>query len=395
VGDHLRRRGAEQPRQGRKLGRKWPPCGSATGSPTGFSDRRVIEVLTARELCALPDPDRSDELLGPLVVRGCRTIVGGHTGEGKTTFTAAIIAAIVKRNGFLEWDGDGRRALVLDLEQGLRTVKRVLREAGLVESDDVDYARIPDGLALDTNPDDVAAVVELLEWRPYDVVVLDPHYKAHRGESNEERVVVDFMRQLDAWRARFGFALILPVHYRKPAAGIKGPPTIHDLFGSSGLVRGAEVIVGIRRVSDGYSRLDFFKDREGELPVGKSWGLLFDRAQGFRRDPNDEEEGGYQKAPPRAIAEWIREQGGEARPGEIREHFDLGDEALRNRRDDLAELSIEYVGSGPNARYRVATDPAPANPRHRAPEVLSFDDAALNPDPAPPRDRPGAGSRNA
>lgn len=262
----------------------------AEGSQTDEKRAFSIEVLTARALCALPDPPRSDELLGPLVVRGCRTIIGGHTGEGKSTYTTALVAAIVKGEPFLEWQGAGGRALVLDLEQGLRTVKRVLREAGLAASDHVDYARIPDGLALDKNVHDIAAVLEVLERRPYDVVVLDPHYKAHRGESNEERPMVDFMRQLDAWRAQFGFALVLPCHYRKPSREIKGTPTIHDLFGSSAIVRGAEVVIGLERKSDGYSRLHFFKDREGELPVGEGWGLLFDREQGFRRDPQDGEE---------------------------------------------------------------------------------------------------------
>lgn len=262
----------------------------AEGSQTDEKRSFSIEVLTARALCAMPDPPRSDELLGPLVMRGCRTIIGGHTGEGKSTYTAALVAAIVKGEPFLEWQGAGGCALVLDLEQGLRTVKRVLREAGLADSDDVDYARIPDGLALDKNVHDIAAVLEVLERKPYDVVVLDPHYKAHRGESNEERPMVDFMRQLDAWRTQFGFALVLPCHYRKPSREIKGTPTIHDLFGSSAIVRGAEVVIGLERKSDGYSRLHFFKDREGELPVGEAWGLLFDREQGFRRDPKDGEE---------------------------------------------------------------------------------------------------------
>ena len=51
--------------------------------------------------------------------------------------------------------------------------------------------------------------------------------------------------------------------------------------------RGAEIIVAIERVSDGYSRLRFLKDRSGRLPVGEAWGLLFDRETDYRRDPND------------------------------------------------------------------------------------------------------------
>jgi hypothetical protein len=63
--------------------------------------------------------------------------------------------------------------------------------------------------------------------------------------------------------------------------------SIHDLFGSSAYVRGAEVVLGLRRVSDGYAKLHFLKDRDGDLPISTAWGLLFDQEEGFRRDPND------------------------------------------------------------------------------------------------------------
>ena len=59
---------------------------------------------------------------------------------------------------------------------------------------------------------------------------------------------------------------------------------MHEFFGSSAYVRGAEVVLGLRRVRDGYARLHFFKDRDGGLPLGSSWGLLFDRERGFRRE---------------------------------------------------------------------------------------------------------------
>lgn len=36
-----------------------------------------LGVTTARALCALPDPPASEELLGPLLVRGQRLVLGG------------------------------------------------------------------------------------------------------------------------------------------------------------------------------------------------------------------------------------------------------------------------------------------------------------------------------
>jgi hypothetical protein len=65
-------------------------------------------------------------------------------------------------------------------------------------------------------------------------------------------------------------------------------------------VRGAEVVLGLQRLRDGYSRLHFLKDRDGDLPIGTAWGLLFDRESGYQRDPHDGE-----KKP--TAAETIRE----------------------------------------------------------------------------------------
>lgn len=257
-----------------------------TAPPTAV-EIRELAVLTARQTYELPDPPIADMLLGPAVVRRYRTIIAAGTGQGKTTLSLAMLAAIVNGQELLGWSGAGQcRALVVDLEQGLRTIKRRLREANLHDNDNIDVVRAPDGLSLDKELGDRMALQNVLE-NGYDVVLADPHYKMHRGESNEERATVDLMRQLDAWRDHYGFALILPAHNRKtldPTAKL----TIDDVFGSSALVRGAEIVLGIKLVSDGYSRLYFFKDRDGDLPVGaEPWGLLFDQDHGYRRDLND------------------------------------------------------------------------------------------------------------
>jgi hypothetical protein len=240
-----------------------------------------LDVMTTRELCALPDPSDSDQLLGPLVVRGQRLVLGGHTGEGKTTMTLAIVHAIVSGEEFLNWHGAGGcRALVIDAEQGTKTIKRRVREAGLADSDAVDYVRVPDGLSLDSDAQHVSEVERVLE-RGYGIVVADPLYKLHAGDSNAEREAVDLMRRFDAWRERYRFALLLPVHLRKPVPGT-GKFTIHDIFGSSAYVRGAELVLGVQRVSNGFSRLHFLKDRDGDLPIGEKWDLLFDQDEGYK-----------------------------------------------------------------------------------------------------------------
>lgn len=251
------------------------------------SEPLVVEVMTAKQICALADPDGGEELLGGLVVRRQRTVVGADTGAGKTTMTLGMLSAITRERQFLGYDGAGGKALVIDAEQGIRTLKKRLREADLQDSESVEYIRVPDGLALDSDEQHIAAIEAELAAGDYDVVLADPLYKLHRGDSNAERAAVDLMRTLDRWRERYGFALILLVHTRKPPPGSKF--SIHEFFGSSAYLRGAEIVLGLQLVRDGYSRLHYFKDRDGELPVRKSWGLLFDRAEGYRRDPEDGE----------------------------------------------------------------------------------------------------------
>jgi AAA domain len=247
-----------------------------------------LRVMTARELCQLPDPPADDQLLGPLVERGRRVVLGGHTGEGKTTLALQIVRAVVLGRELLNWRGAGVvRALVLDAEQGLKTIKRRLAEAGLADSELVDYVRVPDGLELDSNEEHVAEVERLVAGGGYALVCADPLYKLHAGDSNAEREAVDLMRRFDAWREAYRFALLLPVHCRKPQPGTRF--SIHDLFGSSAYVRGAEVVLGLQRTGDGAALLHWLKDRDGDLPVGTRWRLLFDRERGFRRDPKDGE----------------------------------------------------------------------------------------------------------
>jgi hypothetical protein len=161
-----------------------------------------------------------------------------------------------------------------------------LQEAGLDASENVDYIRVPDGLALNADQREIAQLESVLAAGGYSFVGADPLYKLHRGESNDERAMVDLMRRFDGWRERYGFHLWIGSHVRKPPFGTKF--SIHDLFGSSAVVRGAEIVLGLQRLSDGYAKLHFFKDRDGDLPpVFSKWGLTFDREHLFRRDPND------------------------------------------------------------------------------------------------------------
>ena len=267
-----------------------------------------LKVVTASDLCDEPDLD-SGQLLGPLLVAGGRTIVVGDTGEGKTTLALQLVRTVLHGDEFLNWTGAGEgRALVIDLEQGRRSVKRALRESHLEDAQDVDLVLVPDGLALDKEDEHVAELERVIGEGGYTIVVLDPYYKAHRAdEPNAERPIIDLMRVLDSLRSQYGFALILPAHPRKEPPGASGARklTIHDIAGSGAVTRGAEVVLGIERVSNGMARIRFLKDREGDLPVPEAWHLLFNKEEGFKRDPKDLE-------PPMDYEQAIRDVGDNA-----------------------------------------------------------------------------------
>jgi AAA domain len=264
--------------------------GDAAAAISGREPSVVFPVRTARELCSLADPPAADLLVGPFVVRGQRTIIVGDSGHGKTTLCLQLLAAVV--TGGEVFNCKGARSgpvLVIDLEQGVRSIKRALREAKLADRDDVLYITIPDGLALDADPAHRAELERIVGERQPVVAMLDPYYKAHRGDANDERAVVDLMRYLDRLRATHGFALVLPAHPRKTQNSNGARKlTLDDLAGSGAASRGAELVLGLERLSHGYARLRILKDREGDLPVGEAWPLVFERGEGFKLDPRDQ-----------------------------------------------------------------------------------------------------------
>ena len=244
-----------------------------------------FQVRTALELLALPDPPEGDILLGPYIYRGYRTIIVGDTGHGKTSLAFQMLKAVVAGTETLGQEGAGvGPGLVIDLEQGIRSIKRNIREAGLEEREDVYLVTIPDGLALDQSPEEYVALEAILADLHPSVVLLDPFYKAHRAEDpNLERPIIDLMRALDALRTAYSFALLLPAHPRKPDRTQQGSRrlSLHDVAGSSAVTRGAEVVLGIERLGQGAARLRWLKDRDGDAEVGAALPLLYTKEAGF------------------------------------------------------------------------------------------------------------------
>jgi hypothetical protein len=327
------------------------------GEPTESKER--LRVLTAPEVMALPDPDEAGYLLGPLIYQGYRIVIGGHTGHGKTTLTMHMVASAIKGEDFLdpEWHGRGDlRALIVDVEQGTKSVKRVLREVGLDRNPNVRYLRVPDGLALDSDEDAVRMMEKIFVAGHFDIVLADPLYKLGQGDMNDARAADRLMRRFDDWRERYGFSLLLPMHCRKPNDRQGLSP--HDLFGSSAFQWGAEVLLGVERKSDTMTWLHWWKDRDGEVAendasIGSHWEVRYERGKGFRRYIRERVAATPKFDLPRFIYEQIRDRGPQTR-NDVRETLWFKHQRAYNMREiDKALGRLNDYGVTHNGAHRL------------------------------------------
>jgi len=258
-------------------------AGQVAGDPSRSDEPSVqqpfhITVYAAADLAALELPTPADPIGGPHVRRAMATLIGGPTGHGKSTWIAWQVKAAAAA---------GAHVLVLDLEQHLQSVQRLIQETGLAECSAVDFAPIPEGLALEKREDQLAALEALFVAGAYDLVVGDPFFKLHESDSSDELAARLLVALLRRWISEYEFALLMATHCRKLPAG-RTTLTLDDLFGSSLFTRDPEIVLGIQR-HGAITKLHVFKSREPGLELGHV-DLLFSRERGFWPKPTVDSE---------------------------------------------------------------------------------------------------------
>jgi hypothetical protein len=260
----------------------------------GRPDRHTepLQAVSAADLYQMPD-DAGEPLLGPLVRRGERLLLGAATGEGKTTFVMQMLGAVLEKRSFLDWQGVGGRVLVIDAEQTRSDIKRQLEENGLTDSTDLEFIHVPDGLMLQKAQSEQEQLEAIIREGGFDMVVADPLYKLTLGANlNNQAEAVALMSLLDRLRSTYHFNLTIPVHCRKPPP--KAPFTINEIHGAGAWTWGAETVLGLQLINDGFSRLHFFKHRAGKssgLPVRGWWGLSYNQQIGFAKTSESSKKG--------------------------------------------------------------------------------------------------------
>ena len=320
-----------------------PVCLDEPGPDEELAEAFPIKVYTASDLATLELPTPPDPLVGPFVRRGMETLIGGLTGHGKTTWIAHAVKAAAAGGDFLgETVTGGARVLVLDLEQHLASLQRVICEAGLDDCDTVDYAAIPEGLALDKRGDQLAALEDVLAAKTYELLVVDPFYKLHEADSSDELAARLLVALLRRWINTYGFALLTATHCRKLPAG-RNVITLDDLFGSSLFTRDPELVLGIQRWND-LTKLHVFKSREPGLEHGQTFDLLYTRGRGYWPKPtvDPEEREAELERIGEAARDWIAEHPGQSTI-KVKEAVGI---ALKVGRDKVAEALERQVRSG-------------------------------------------------
>lgn len=256
-------------------------------------------VYSLSELAAIKTV-AAEPLLGPFIRRKWRTIILGHTGEGKTTLASRMMGALIHGGTFLGYQATRCRVLFIDIEQDETMAQERIGEAVMGADYDSDtleadlaglevaqqsfYCRWTEGLALDDQTVDRRAVQKAIEDHRPDVVFLDPLYKAFLGNPNEAHLAALVMRFMDNLREQYGFGLVVPMHPRKEQQGVSTRRlTKHDASGSAAWIWGAEMILGIERYPGSQASLLFFKDRSNEIEPDTRWHLKYDKAKGFVR----------------------------------------------------------------------------------------------------------------
>jgi hypothetical protein len=204
------------------------------------------------------------------------------------------------------------------------------------------------------------------------LVVIDVLRRAARIQENaagEFMALIDLLSPL----AEHGVSVALLHHFVKTSEETRGRTPGERLAGTGAMFGALDVGLFITKSENHARKLTIHTDiRDLAAPDSFVVTLLGDGSGphgGFAYrdelrlvredlDPDDK----LAKGKARDIAAFVIDGGGTATPGAIRSHFDLSEQALKNRRERLEELGVDYILDGRNSRYQVRGSAAPRDP---------------------------------
>lgn len=200
----------------------------------------------------LDGPTAHDWLIPDLFERGDRLILTGTEGGGKSMLCRQI--AVCAACGVHPFTGrvfNPVRTLLVDLENGIRTVRRKLAPMAQIADGMTRPARDllfveskPNGLDLVNDPSDLAWLLGVCEQARAALLVIGPLYRLHRADINDEQEAMRLLRAIDTIRGRLGVTVVTEAHapHKEPGRAARDMRPV----GSSAFKRWPEFGFGLR-----------------------------------------------------------------------------------------------------------------------------------------------------
>jgi len=198
----------------------------------------IVELPAVKTLAELRTPsygkDRTELVKHRFLYRGAVCLLAGPTGIGKSSFLMqfAIYLSVGKTLFGIEpgevYQRSGMRILVVQAENDEHDMAE-MRDgvlAGCEDLDDDDRVRAQQNILICTIDDKSSGSFTsmlddlITEHGPFDIVIVDPAFAYVGGDSNNQRDVSHFMRELiNPLLHRHDVAMIMAHHTNKPARG--------------------------------------------------------------------------------------------------------------------------------------------------------------------------------
>lgn len=216
----------------------------------GFETARVLERIDLDRIAREGIP-QIDWLCEGLLARNDVAVFGARPGDGKSTFALALSHAIAAGTDFLGSQGMGKPQPVvyLDAEAGTVDLARHALRVG-PPIPDLHLFSAP-GIAL-TRPGDAASVEREIVLRKAALLVLDSATSCFGlKDENDAAHVARVFAMLNAWRDRYGVAILVLHHLVKGGGDNVGRSPMDRLRGSSAFAALASVLYYGERPSGG------------------------------------------------------------------------------------------------------------------------------------------------
>ena len=226
-----------------------------------------MDIETLKQLADWNPPDVKSIIDKGILLPQTRLILYGPYKSWKSLSVMDIAFCIAEGRPWHTYDTSPCRVLLIQIEIPRREFrKRVLKYANGNNSwpEQLLFCTQP-YLKLDHSFGMTAMENALRQYHP-EVLIIDPIYKVISGDISNSYDVMKFLDNMDILMNKYGCAIILVSHTRKPIMTVDGPMDrgTDELMGSSYLANWCDTAIGVKVLSDAAIQYEFATMRHAE-----------------------------------------------------------------------------------------------------------------------------------